>query len=251
MGRPSRGVAELRAKAQSQGMRAPAILLPGLLCDAALWRPQVEALADEMAAGIADLTLDETVADMAERALAVAPPRFALAGLSMGGYVALEIMRRAPQRVERLALFATSAAPDTPAQSAARKRYMESLKLGRFLGVGRKLLPRLVDRSHLSGPVGDTVRAMAERVGGEAFLRQQRAILTRPDSRPTLATIAVPTIVVVGDGDVLTPPAQSREIRDGIAGSTLHVLPACGHLPALERPHRVIGLMRDWLGGQI
>jgi pimeloyl-ACP methyl ester carboxylesterase len=226
---------------------APVVLLPGLLCDATLWRAQVEGLADVAAALIPDLTLDETLEDMAARTLALAPSRFSLAALSMGGYVALEIMRQAPERVTRLALFATSATPDSPERAAERRRAMASLKLGRFMGVSQRMLPQLIHPSQVSGPVGEIVKEMAERMGSAAFLRQQRAILSRPDSRPTLGRIQVPTLVGVGDGDVLTPPSDSDEIHRGIAGSTLHIFEKCGHLPALEQPEETTALLRDWL----
>jgi pimeloyl-ACP methyl ester carboxylesterase len=226
---------------------SPLVLLPGLLCDATLWRAEIEGLADVAAVFVPDLTLDDTVAAMAARVLAVAPERFALGALSMGGYVAFEIMRQAPARVARLALFSSSASPDTPEHAAERRRAMETLKLGRFVGVGQHLLPELIHPSRLADPVGETVRAMAERVGGAAFLRQQEAILSRPDSLPTLAQIAVPTLVAVGDSDVLTPPAEARLIHAGIAGSTLHILETCGHLPALERPEESTALLRAWL----
>ncbi|MFE1603263.1 alpha/beta fold hydrolase [Methylobacterium sp. ID0610] len=225
----------------------PLLFLPGLLNDAVLWRAPIDALADVAAAAVADLTLDDSIAAMGQRALAAAPPRFALVGLSMGGYVAFEILRQAPERVARLALLDTSAAPDPPERVIARRRGMASLAVGRFAGVTTRLLPQLVHASHVHGPVGEAVKAMAERVGGAAFLRQQEAILTRPDSRPLLPQIAVPTLVAVGADDVLTPVADAREIQAGIPGSRLHVFPACGHLPPLERPAETSALLRDWL----
>jgi pimeloyl-ACP methyl ester carboxylesterase len=226
---------------------APLILLPGLLCDAFLWRGQVADLADVAASFVPDLTLDESVGRMAARVLAAAPPAFSLAGLSMGGYVALEIMRQAPERVQRLALFSTGAAADDEARRRQRLRGIESLRLGRFVGVTSRMLPQLLHPDHVDGPLGAEVRAMAGRVGGEAFLRQQQAILDRPDSRPMLATIRVPTLVAVGEADLLTPPRQALELHRGIAGSTLHVLERCGHLPALEQPSEASRLLRAWL----
>ncbi|KMO44942.1 alpha/beta hydrolase [Methylobacterium tarhaniae] len=226
---------------------APLLFLPGLLNDAVLWRTAIDALADRTAASVADLTLDDSVAAMARRALVAAPPRFGLVALSMGGYVAFEILRQAPERVTRLALFDTAASPETDERAATRRQGMDQLKVGRFAGVTTRLLPKLVHASHVHGPVGEAVKVMAERVGGAAFLRQQRAILDRPDSRPTLATIRVPTLVAVGEDDALTPPAQAREIHQGIAGSRLHVLTACGHLPPLERPDETSALLREWL----
>lgn len=228
--------------------RPPALVfLPGLLCDARLWRDQAAALADVAAPIIADLTRDDSIAAMARRALGAAPERFALAALSMGGYVAFEILRRAPHRVTRLALFDTSAAPDDAARIARRKAGIASLEIGRFAGVTTPLLRQLVHGDHVNGPVGAAVKAMARRVGAEAFLRQQHAILGRPDSRPLLPRIAVPTLVGVGDADRLTPPAQARALQRGIRGSRLHVFPDCGHLPALEQPDETTTLLRDWL----
>lgn len=227
--------------------RTPLLLLPGLLCDARLWRDQVAGLADVADPQVADLTRDDSLSAMARRALADAPPQFALAALSMGGYVAFEILRQAPERVARLALLATSASPDTAERAAHRRAGMSSLQHGRFVGVTRRMLPQLVHPDRVETPLGDDVRAMAERVGGEAFLRQQTAILGRPDSRPLLASIRVPTLVGVGDADVLTPPAESRAIFRAIPGASLHVFGRCGHLPAMERPAMTTALLRGWL----
>lgn len=225
----------------------PLVFLPGLLCDERLWRRQAEALKDIADPLIADLTQDDSVAGMAARVLASAPPRFALAGLSMGGYVAFEIMRQQPERVTRLALFDTSAAPDSPKRAALRRASIDSLRVGKFMGVTKRMLPQLVHARHVDGPVGDEVCDMAQRVGGAAFVRQQTAILGRPDSRPTLASIRVPTMVVVGADDMTTPVAQARVMHEGIKDSTLHILPECGHLPPLEQPEATARLLRDWL----
>ncbi|MBP0492390.1 alpha/beta fold hydrolase [Pararoseomonas indoligenes] len=232
--------------------RTPLLLLPGLLCDARLWRDQVAGLGAAATPVVADLTLDESVSAMAERALAAmdaaGATRFALAGLSMGGYVAFEVMRRAPERVERLALLDTSARPDTPEQSRQRRGLMSLTRTGQFRGVTPRLIPRLLHAENQAGPLAEEVIAMAGRVGKEAFLRQQAAILGRPDSRPDLAGIAVPALVAVGEADVLTPPDLAREMAEGIPGARLQVLPGCAHLPPMERPGEVTALLRDWLG---
>jgi pimeloyl-ACP methyl ester carboxylesterase len=225
----------------------PLLLLPGLLCDEALWADQVRDLGDVAACTIADLTQDNSVAAMAERALAGAPPRFALAALSMGGYVAFEILRRAPERVSRLALLDTSAAPDDDARAAGRQAAIASLGLGRFRGVTDRMLPQLVHPDHVAGPVGEAVKAMAHRVGGDAFIRQQEAILQRPDSRPLLPAIAVPTVIGVGESDGLTPPAEAVAMADAIPGAILHRFARCGHLPPMELPKETSGLLRRWL----
>ncbi len=229
------------------GSFEPIVFLPGLLCDQSLWRRQVRALSDVVAPMIADLTLDDNVGDMALRTLAAAPPRFSLAGLSMGGYVALDIMRRAPHRVRRLALFNSSARADTPERIAQRHAGIESLQRGKFLGVTRRLLNSLVHPSHVEGTVADEMRAMAQRVGGEAFLRQQQAIMNRPDSTGLLGSIAVPTMIVAGDGDRITPPEHAEEIHGNIAGSVMHIIRDCGHMAALEHPEETTALLREWL----
>jgi pimeloyl-ACP methyl ester carboxylesterase len=223
------------------------VLLPGLLCDERLWRDQAFALQDVADTCQADLTLDDTIAAMASRTLAAAPERFALAALSMGGYVAFEILRQAPERVTQLALFATSAAPDSPERAKARRAAVSSLRFGQFVGVTNRMLSQLVHPDHLMAPVGMEVRAMAERVGQQAFVRQQAAILTRVDSRPLLADIRIPTLVGVGDCDVLTPPTESEHIHRGIAQSTFHVFKRCGHLPPMESPVETTELLREWL----
>ena len=225
------------------------LFLPGLLCDDRLWSAQREALEAVAPTSVADLTRDDSIAAMAARALAGAPERFALIALSMGGYVAFEIMRQAPRRVARLALLDTSAAPDSPERAARRHAGMASLAHGRFAGVTSRLMPQLVHASHVDGPVGETVREMAGRVGSAAFLRQQQAILGRPDSRPLLPEIRVPTLVGVGDSDVLTPPAEALEIHLGIATSTWHLFRGCGHLPPLEQPEETTRVLRGWLDG--
>ncbi|WP_066765236.1 alpha/beta fold hydrolase [Sphingobium sp. CCH11-B1] len=232
---------------QTEILMIPVLFLPGLLCDADLWRSQIDGLSDIVAPSIADLTLDDSITDMAARALTSAPPRFALVALSMGGYVAFEILRQAPDRVIRLALLDTSAAPDTSERSQARHNAIKSLEMGKFRGVTSKLLPLLLHPENIDSPVALKVKAMAERVGGAAFVRQQRAILSRLDSRPTLKHIDVPTLVAVGAEDLITPPSQAAEIQSNISGAQMHVFKDCGHLPALEKPEETTDLLSGWL----
>lgn len=230
-----------------QSFRIPTLLIPGLLCDDRLWDDQVANLSDIISPNIADLTLDDSIEAMAARALELAPEQFNLVALSMGGYVALEIMRQAPQRVRALALFSTSASVDTPERSARRIEAMESLKRGKFVGVTGKILADLVHPMHVKGPVGQSLKAMAARVGGEAFLRQQKAILNRVDSRPLLPLIKVPTLVVVGESDLITPPRESLDIHIGIKRSRFQLMRNCAHLPVLERPQEATFILRRWL----
>lgn len=224
------------------------LFLPGLLCDGRLWRDQIAAL-QGVRCVVADLTHDETVGAMADRALRAVPTDVPLAvcGLSMGGYVAFEIMRRAAPRVARLALFDTSARPDTPEQTRRRRALLALSESGMFRGVTPRLLPQLLAPANLAGPLGPEVMAMAERVGRPAFHRQQRAIMHRPDSRQGLAAIAVPTLVAVGEEDALTPPHLAEEMAAGIPGARLARIPTAGHLPPMETPEAVTGLLRDWL----
>jgi pimeloyl-ACP methyl ester carboxylesterase len=225
------------------------LLLPGLLCDAALWAPQRTALADLAETAVADLTRHDSVAGMAGAALADAPDRFALAALSMGGYVALEIMRQAPERVTHLALLDTSARPDSAEASRRRRALIALSRTGRFKGVTPRLLPMLVHPDRLDdAPLTDVVMAMAERVGQVAFIRQQTAIMGRPDSRPGLPAIACPTLVLCGRDDALTPPALSEEMAAAIPAATLELIDSCGHLSTLERPETVNRALRRWLG---
>ncbi len=221
------------------------LFLPGLLCDDRLWRDQIAAFPN---CAVADMTHDAHVDDMAARALGLVQGNFALCGLSMGGYVALAVMRLAPQRVTRLALFDTSARPDTAEQTKRRRGLMAMTRSNRFRGVTPKLLPQLLHPDRLNdAALCQDVLDMAERVGREAFLRQQQAILTRPDSRPHLAAIAVPTVVAVGEADILTPPDLADEMAAGISGAELRVLPACAHLPSMERPEATNAVLRAWL----
>jgi pimeloyl-ACP methyl ester carboxylesterase len=189
------------------------------------------------------------VAAIAANILAAAPPRFALAGVSMGGYLSFEVLRQAPERVVKLALLDTSARPDTAEQSAGRRALVERARTGQFPAVVDEIFPALVHPDH----AGDTALLAVHRreamvVGAEGFARQQAANIGRPDSRPLLAQIGVPTLVLVGEADRLTPPEIAREIADGIAGSRLAVVPGAGHMSLLEQPQAVNAALVEWIG---
>ncbi len=228
----------------------PLVLVPGLLCSARLFGPQIEALWPFAAITIAEHKRDDTIGAAAARILAEAPPRFALAGLSYGGYLAFELMRQAPERIGRLALLDTSARPDTPEQTAARYAFIEMAEGGRFSEVVETLTPRFLQASRREEPaLKATLRAMAADTGAEAFVRQEKGIISRPDSRPYLSQIECPTLVLTGDNDDLTTPEMAREIAGGIAGARLTIVPDCGHLSTLEQPAAVNAALIDWLTG--
>jgi pimeloyl-ACP methyl ester carboxylesterase len=227
----------------------PLVLVPGLLCDARLWRPQVEALADIAECWVADTSRSDSMAGLAADLLADAPfDEFSLAGLSMGGYIAFEVLRQAKERVRGLALLDTSARPDPPEQQQRRRDLIELAGRGRFLGVTDALLPFLIHPSRLGdAPLVATIKDMARSVGKEAFVRQERAIMGRPDSRPLLPHIQCPTLVLCGAGDAVTPVDRHEEMASAIPHAALSVVEHCGHLSTLEQPERVSVALRGWL----
>jgi pimeloyl-ACP methyl ester carboxylesterase len=231
-------------------MKQPLVLLPGLLCDAALWEPQLNDLADIADFFVADLTEHETMKEMAAAVLRDAPwKEFALAGLSMGGYVAQEIMRQAPQRVTKLALLDTRSRPEAPEETERRHQFIKLAQSERgFTPVTTRLLPLLLHPSRVKErALVQVIREMAERTGVEAYVRQQTAIISRPDFRPDLAGIKCPTLVLCGRQDQLTPLSDSEQIAAGIPGAKLVVVEDCGHMSTLERPETVNKVMRRWL----
>ena len=228
--------------------KIPLVFVPGLLCDDRLWRHQAEHLADLVDPIIVYVTEDGSMPEMALAVLNTAPERFALAGLSMGGYVALQVVRDAPERVARLALLDTSARTDTPEQTVTLRELIELSREGRFDEVPHRLLPNIVHPERLDDArLTSTVFAMAEAVWPEAFVRQEEAIIGRPDSREDLRGIACPTLVLCGREDALTPMHLHEEMTDLIPGSRLRVIEKCGHLSALERAEGVTAVLRKWL----
>jgi pimeloyl-ACP methyl ester carboxylesterase len=224
------------------------VLVPGLLCSARLYAAQVPALWRFGPVTVADHRRDDSMAAIARRILAHAPPRFALVGLSMGGYIAFEVLRQAPERVARVALLDTGSRADDPERSARRDRQIELARVGRLAEVVDALLPLFLHRTrHGDEDLNWAVHIMADETGPEAFVRQQTALKTRPDSRPGLPGIRVPALVLVGDGDELTPQQLAEEIAAGIPGARLVVVPECGHLSTLERPEAVNRALIEWM----
>lgn len=230
------------------GDQVPIVLIPGLMCSPRLYAGQIPELWRFGPVTVASHRGADSVKEIAGQILASAPPRFSLAGLSMGGYVALEIMRQAPERVARLALVDTSARPDTPDKTQARRDQIALAEAGRLREVADILYPRWVGPARRDDPeLRNTVRQMADETGAEAFIRQQTAIMNRPDSRPGLGEIDCQTHLVVGVDDEVTPLDCSEEMAEAIPGARLLVIPDCGHLSALEQPRIVTRALTAWL----
>jgi pimeloyl-ACP methyl ester carboxylesterase len=225
-------------------------ILPGLLEDAEAFAACIAALREDARVTVADMTRADTVAALASEALQQAPPgQFLLAGHSMGGYVALEVMRQAPGRVAALALLNTHARPDSAEATENRRRLM-ALADRDFPAVVAALLPKLMTPEHVKDPVRTgIIGAMALAIGKEGFKRQEEAIIARIDSRPHLAAIRCPTLVIAGDEDQLMPVELLRELAEGIPGARLEVVEECGHMASLEQPAAVSALLRGWAAG--
>lgn len=224
------------------------VLLPGLVNDSRLWQHQASGLADIAHVSIGDLTKGHTIAEMASDVLASAPAgQFALAGLSMGGYVALEIMRQAPERILALALLDTSARPDTPLALEKRSEAIKQAE-SNYQAVIEELMPKQLHPTHMEEAVlVSMITDMGMSLGNKTFIRQQRAIAERIDSIPSLSLIKCPTLVLCGRDDVITPIGLHQEMVTAIEGSGLVIIDNCGHLSALEQPTRVNEALTQWL----
>jgi pimeloyl-ACP methyl ester carboxylesterase len=229
-------------------MAGTLVLIPGLACTERLFEAQISALSGDRNVVVADHSQDDSIPAIAARILRDAPDRFSLLGLSMGGYIAMEVMRQAPERVQRLALLDTSPRPDTPETTKDRERLIALAEAGRF----EQIFPQTWTRLVHPGRQGDkalqeTVFGMMRETGSQAYVRQQRAIIDRVDSRPLLPSIEIPTLILVGDSDALTPPEIAREMAEMIEWASLVVIPESGHLSTLEQPDLVNQALRLWL----
>ena len=225
------------------------LLIPGLLNTGALFSGQVNELSPYFNFTIADHTKFETISQIAQDILEnQAPDEFVLGGLSMGGYIAMEIMRQAPQRVKGLMLMNTSARRDTPEQTARRRSIIKISQEGRFNGVSAQLLPSLVHEQSVSDPlIANVIFDMAQEIGRDGFIRQQQAIINRIDSRGSLPNITCPACVVVGDSDKLTPPDVAREMAQLLPAAQLHIIEKCGHLSPLEHAGEISEIIAGFM----
>jgi len=228
----------------------PFLLVPGLNCTAEVFAQLVPAIWPSGPVTVANHTVGGSIAEIAANILDHAPPRFGLLGFSLGGYIAFEILRQAPARVEKLCLLDTSARPDTPEATEKRRLGIERARGGGFVGVLEEGFLTAVDESNLGR---DDLRTMLVRMGTtnglETFIRQQEAIIARPDSRGDLAGIRSKTLVIVGESDQTTVPAASREMAAAIAGSRLVLIPKAGHLAVREQPELVNAAVAEWARG--
>lgn len=229
----------------------PILLIPGLGGSPRIYAPVADALWRYGPVTVANHVRDDNMAVIARRILAEAPPRFALAGHSMGGYIAFEIMRQAPDRVARLALINTQARPDSDEARARRRALIARIEEGEFHAVLDDLFPGFVHPSrHGDAALRRLVHDMGDDVTAEGFVRQLTAIVARPDSRPTLAKIRCPTLVLTSDTDNTLSNTLSKEMADGINGAKLVIIPDCGHLPQPEKPRETAAALTAWLRGE-
>ena len=229
-------------------MAEPLVLLPGMMCDARVFTPQVAALSGETTVVLAPVTQGERIEEIASGLLDQLPPRFALAGQGMGGVVALELLRRAPDRVSRIALLATQVLLELPATAADREPQIIAAQSGRLKEV---LQDRLTSGFLAPGPQRSEVLAqamqMAESLGPEVFVRQSRALQRRRDQQPTLSQCKVPAMVLCGEHDTICPVKRHSFMAELIPYAQLRVLEDAGHLPSLEQPEAITAALRDWM----
>ena len=229
-------------------MREPLVLLPGMMCDARLFGPQIAALSPEIAITVAPVTGGDRMEEIASGLLDVLPRKFALAGLSMGGIVAMEILRRAPERVSRLALMDTNALAETPQSAADYEPMIIKLRAGLLEAAVQGLFrPEFLAPGPQRATVMNMLAKMAENIGCEQIIRQLRAIQRRRDYQATLRQCKVPALVLYGEHDSLTPRRRHEAMASLIPYSELAVIRDAGHLPTLESPDAVTAALRVWL----
>ncbi len=229
-------------------MSEPLVLLPGMMCDARLFGPQIAELSSEMPVMTAPVTQGERVEEIASALLPLLPQKFALAGLSFGGIVAMEILRRAPDRVTRIALLDTNPLAETPQSSAAYEPLIVSAKAGQL----EKVIETFMQPDYLApGPqradILGIVKEMGLYLGPDVFIRQVRALQRRRDQQSTLRKCKVPALVMCGEHDKLTPVKRHTFMAELIPYAELKVLEGAGHLPTLEQPAATTAALRDWM----
>ncbi|NSX55112.1 alpha/beta fold hydrolase [Parasulfitobacter algicola] len=229
-------------------MTEPLVLIPGMMCDARLYGPQINTIANERAVMVAPITTGERVEEMASDILTVAPPKFALAGLSMGGIVAMEVQRRAPDRVTRIALLDTTPLAETPAHAAEREPQIVKVKTGQLIDVMREVMqPKYLAPGTHRIDVLNLVMEMAEALGPDVFIRQSRALQKRKDQQKTLRQMKCPVLILCGEHDTMTPVKRHEFMAELIEHANLKIIEGAGHLPTLEQPQATTQALQDWL----
>ena len=229
-------------------MAEPLVFLPGMMCDARLFGPQIAELSADMAVTVAPVTNGERIEEIASGLLDLLPKRFALAGLSMGGIVAMELLRRAPDRITRIALMDTNPLAETPVVAASREPQIVKVRSGRLLEVMRdEMKPNYLAPGPHRGDVLDLVMDMAETLGPEVFIRQSRALQRRRDQQAVLRKCRVPALILCGEHDQLCPVKRHTFMAELIPYAELVVLPDAGHLPTLEQPAETTAALRTWM----
>jgi len=229
-------------------MTDPLVFLPGLMCDARLFAPQIAALSSQTAVTVAPITKGERVEEIASHVLSLLPNRFALCGLSMGGIVAMEVLRRAPERVTRLALMDTNPLAETPQVASSREPQIVRARSGRLEEVIRdEMKPNYLAPGPKRADVMAVVMDMARDLGPEVFVSQSRALQRRRDQQATLSKCKVPTLILCGAHDQLCPLRRHTFMAELIEGAELVVLEDAGHLPPLEQPEETTLALRKWL----
>lgn len=232
-------------------MNEPLLLLPGMMCDARLFAPQVAQFSADRPVMVAPLTGQASFRDLSAAILKHAPLRFALAGLSMGGIAAMEIVREAPERVTRLALIDTNPLADSASQTSLRESQIERVSNGNLHEVMRdEMKPNYLSKGPGREAILELCMSMAGRLGPDVFIQQSRALQQRPDQCDTLRSVAVPTLILCGEDDALCPIERHELMRDLVTGATLAVIPGAGHLPTLEQPELTNRELELWLNAQ-
>lgn len=232
----------------SASTRPPVVLISGQLCTELLWRDQKAPLEELTEVKVSVQRDSDNVGSMAEAVLSAMTGRFSIVAHAMGGFIAFEILRRSPARVASVALLSTLAPNDTPVQTARREGYLRLVEQGRFAHIVDERIPMLLHPARRNdAALVSTVRKMAEDTGEAAFLNQQRAIMSRPDSRPGLAAISCPALIVFARLDGIVTLDHQEEMHRGIRGSRLEIIEDCGHLMTLERPEIVNQVLVDWI----
>ncbi|MDQ7072151.1 MAG: alpha/beta fold hydrolase [Rhodobacterales bacterium] len=229
-------------------MIEPLVFLPGMMCDTRLFAPQLRDLGVDMGVMVAPITQGERIEEIASNVLMVAPNRFALAGLSMGGIVAMEILRRAPERVTRVALMDTNPLAETPKSAASYEPLIVGARAGRLNEVMRMMMqPDFLAPGPGRAEVLALVALMGENLGADVFVRQVRALQRRRDYQATLRKCKVPALILCGEHDGLTPVKRHKFMAELLAYAHLEIISDAGHLPTLEQPEAVTRVLRDWM----